>query len=227
MHITPSQHHDFTRPLVIAIAAMALLDAVPTFAQAPSTSTCKQPGGQGAQIVPTREFDPILPHNAPRTLVNPLNPTDTSSLTIVSLGDSAMWGNGLNKGHKYAHQVAQHVANATGRTVDLIAYAHSGANLSTETGEYEPMKDSDNGTPPGDLNASLPTTLQQEACAKKDHPQAEIILLNGCINDVSAEAIGLPFPLSGATREEIKRRALKECSEPMRVLLKYTQDEFP
>jgi hypothetical protein len=206
-----------------------LLGAAPTFADpVRSTSTCVQPGGQGSQIVPTRQFDPILPHNGPRTLVNPLNPTDTSPLTMLSLGDSAMWGNGLNIDHKYSHQVAQHLADAAGRVVNLVTYAHSGANLSTEAKQsYEPLITSDKGRPPGDPNAGLPTTLQQEACAKKDYSQAEVILLNGCINDVSAEAIGLPFPLIGARPAEIKRRALKQCSEPMQTLLKNTKDDYP
>jgi hypothetical protein len=218
-----------TRRLVVApIAAMFLLCGVPTFADSATTSKCVQPGGTGSQIVPTREFDPILPHKGPQTLVNPLNPTDTSPLTILSLGDSAMWGNGLDNNHKYAHQVAQHVANATGRTVNLVAYAHSGANLSTEAKQsYEPLIASDNGRPPGDPNAGLPTTVQQEGCAKTDYPNAEIILLDGCINDVSALAIGLPFPLSGAEPDEIKRRAYLQCSEPMRSLLKNTQEDFP
>jgi hypothetical protein len=90
-----------------------------------------------------------------------------------------------------------------------------------------PLRPSDKGTPSGDPNAGLPTTLQQEACGKTAYSRAEIILLDGCINDVSAAAIGLPFPLSGATADEIKRRAHQQCAEPMRTLLKNTQDDFP
>lgn len=214
--------------LLTIIAAATFLSA-PTFADpVRSTSICVQPGGDGSQIVPTRQFDPILPRNGPRTLANPLNPTETLSLTILSLGDSAMWGNGLDNDHKYSSQVAQHVADATGRTVNLVAYAHSGANLSREANQsYEPLIASDHGRPPGDPNAGLPTTLQQEACAKTDYSKAEIILLDGCINDVSALAIGLPFPLSGARPDKIRRRAYQQCSEPMRSLLKNTQDDFP
>jgi hypothetical protein len=211
--------------LLAGTAPIALLAAAP--ATAATASTCVQPGGQGAQIVPTGTFK-ILPHGTTRTLVNPLNSMDTSPLTMLTFGDSAMWGNGLNIDHKYAYQVAQHVADSAGRVVNLITYSHSGANLSTETGQsYEPLRDSDKGIPPGDPNAGLPTMLQQEACAKKDYSQAAIILLDGCINDVSALAIGLPFPLSGATPDEIKRRAHQQCSEPMRALLKNTQDDFP
>jgi hypothetical protein len=211
----------------VAFATASLMGATPAFADpATGTSTCLQPGGGGSQIVPTQTFK-LLPHNTLITLVNPLNPNDTSPLTMLTFGDSAMWGNGLNIDHKYSHQVAQHLADATGRVVNLVTYAHSGANLSTEAGQsYEPLRASDKGTPPGDPNAGLPTMLQQEGCAAQKYAGAEVILLNGCINDVSAEAIGLPFPLSGAMREEIKRRALKQCSDPMRTLLKNTKDDF-
>jgi hypothetical protein len=216
--------HRITLTLLAVISPVTLCAAPAT---ASSASTCVQPGGQGAQIVPTQTFK-LLPHNTLITLVNPLNPNDASTLTMLTFGDSAMWGNGLNIDHKYSHQVARHIADATGRVVNFITYAHSGANLSTEAGQsYEPLKPSDNGRPPGDLNAGLPTTLQQEACAATKYAGAEVILLNGCINDVSAEAIGLPFPLIGAGPAEIKSRALKQCSEPMRTLLKNTQDDYP
>jgi len=212
---------------LLLLAGTAPISLCATPATASSASTCVQPGGQGSQIVPTSTYR-VLPHDTSRTLANPLNPADNSQLTMLTFGDSAMWGNGLNIDHKYSHQVARHIADATGRVVNFITYAHSGANLSTEAGQsYEPLKPSDNGRPPGDLNAGLPTTLQQEACAATKYAGAEVILLNGCINDVSAEAIGLPFPLIGAGPAEIKSRALKQCSEPMRTLLKNTQDDYP
>lgn len=43
------------------------------------------------------------------TLENPLNPGARSTLTMLTFGDSAMWGNGLSKHYKYAFLVAQHV----------------------------------------------------------------------------------------------------------------------
>jgi len=194
-----------------------------------SRTVCVQPPGNGSKIVPTLDLPLIKPISGAPSLKNPLVSDDTKTLVMLTLGDSAMWGNGLNIGHKYSHQVAQDVANATGRSVHLVSYAHSGANLSTENGSsYEPLKPADNGTPPGDLNAWFPTTLQQEACAaSNDKTQdAEIVLLNGCINDVSALKISLPFPLSGATANEITRRSHQQCSDKMLTLIRNTQQDF-
>jgi hypothetical protein len=218
-------------PIMLTAVAEMTVCANPIFAQSAraATSTCMQPGGQGAQIVPTGTFE-LLPHSTLRTLVNPLNPGDTSHLTVLSFGDSAMWGNGLDNDHKYSHKVAQHIADATQRTVNLVTYSHSGANLSTEDGQsYEPLKSSDKGTPPGDPNAGLPTTLQQEACAAAvpAHRAAEIILLDGCINDVSAFKIALPFPFSGATVDEIRHRSHQQCSDKMLDLLNNAKADFP
>jgi lysophospholipase L1-like esterase len=213
-------------------AAIFTIYSVPLFAQsasAPST-TCVQPPGPGAQIVPTRIFPPVEPNGAKPRLANPLKPASTSRLTMLTLGDSAIWGNGLNNRDKYTHKVAQDIANGTGRTVNLISFAHSGANIANEANSnYEPLVPSDGGTPPGDLNAGLPTTIQQEACAATDKRSsgAEIILLDGCINDVGAEKIALPFPLSGATVSEIKQRAHQWCSDKMVALLQSTKADFP
>ena len=154
-------------PVCKGAAIFVLFGVTAVFAQlVRGASICNDP----ARTVVTQSFGPITPHQGPRLLVNPLNANGTSALTVLSMGDSAMWGNGLDKEHKYSHMVARHLAEVTQRSVTLIVYAHSGANLSTEAGQsYEPMRPSDNGVPPGDPNAGLPTVLQQEACAKKDY----------------------------------------------------------
>jgi hypothetical protein len=148
---------------------------------------------------------------------------------MLALGDSPMWGNGLDDDHKYVRLVAQYVADGTGRQVHLVSYAHSGANIADESNScYEPLIESDK-RPPGDLNAGLPATLQQEAAAAavKDYQDAELVLLDGCINDVSAERVALPFPLGGADKEEITRRAHHWCSDSMLTLLQHAKGHFP
>jgi hypothetical protein len=211
------------------IAGTAILFIAMAAQSAPvPPSSCVQPPS-GAQIVPTREFWPILPHAVARSLANPLTPDSQSVLTILALGDSAVWGNGLKNQHKYSYEVAQSMADATGRRVRLVAYAHSGALLATvDNAGYVPLIKADNGRPAGDLNASLPSTVQQEGCAHQNPStkDAEIVLVNGCINDVSAEKIGLPYPLSGATKEEITSLTQQRCSDAMLSLLQTTTAEF-
>jgi lysophospholipase L1-like esterase len=189
---------------------------------------CVHPGTPAAETVPTRILDVAARHPT-QTLANPSRPGVDTPLTLLAFGDSAMWGNGLDADHKYVDLVAQYVADGTGRAVHLVTYAHSGANIADESNScYEPLLASDK-RPPGDLNAGLPTTLQQEAAAAavKDYQDAELVLLDGCINDVSAERVALPFPLGGADKEEITRRAHHWCSDSMLTLLQHAKAHFP
>jgi hypothetical protein len=216
---------------ISATSVFAIYSATALAQSAPEpNSTCVQPPGPAALIVPTHIFKPITPSHGTPTMVNPLRQNTSSPLKMLTLGDSAMWGNGLRYWNKYSYKVAQDVANATGRTVNLVSFAHSGANLSNEANsDYEPLMPSDGGTPPGDLNAGLPTTIQQEACAHTDpcSSDAEIILLDGCINEVGAQRIALPFSLSGATVREIAQRSHQWCSDKMLALLQSTKSDFP
>jgi hypothetical protein len=211
--------------------AMSAIHPTPAFSQSTVTPkpTCVQPPGSGSKIVPTRVFPPIVPRHQLPTISDPLRPGITAPLTILTFGDSAMWGNGLEDHYKYAHLVARDIADDTGRTVNLVSYAHSGANIFNESNsEYEPLRASDHDVPPGDLNAGLPTTLQQEVCAvtRDDYRDAEIVLLDGCINDVGAEKIALPFPLSGLSVAEVKQRTHQWCSDKMLSLLQSTKENF-
>jgi hypothetical protein len=214
---------------LLALAGCALA-ASPARAQTidPLSQPCVHPGTPAAETVPTRVFE-VAPQHPTRTLEDPRSPGGQASLTMLALGDSPMWGNGLDDDHKYVRLVAQYVADGTGRAVHLVTYAHSGANIADESNAcYEPLLPSDK-RPPGDLNAGLPTTLEQEeaAAAVKDYSDAELVLLDGCINDVSAERVALPFPLSGADKEEIARRAHHWCSDSMLTLLRHAEAHFP
>ena len=159
-----------------ALSASASADVV-------EAQTCDHQPPSDSPINPTRKFDPILPQQVTHKLENPLRPGVSSTLTMLAFGDSAMWGNGLDNPHKYAWQVAQYVANGTGRAVQLVTYAHSGANIADANSCYEPIVDPEHGTPSGDLNAGLPTVSQQEAAAfaSKRFPDAELVLVGGCM----------------------------------------------
>jgi hypothetical protein len=145
---------------------------------------------------------------------------------MLAFGDSAMWGNGLKPNFKYVSMVAQYVSDQTGREVKFVTYAHSGATLAKEDdGCYEPIRDTDK-RPPGDLNAALPTVLKQEATAARDHPGAELVLLDGCINDVDAVRVAWPFPFSRLTPKEVTHLTHERCADDMRKLLENTKGHF-
>ncbi len=215
--------------MVLAMSAVAAPTASAQTVQS-AGSACEHQPNPGTKIVPTRTFKPIVPGQATQALENPLRRGVRSPLTLLTFGDSAVWGNGLEDRYKYAHLVATYVASATGRTVNVVAYAQSGANIANEVDScYESVIASDGGTPPGDLNAGLPTILQQEAAAAASgqYQDAELVLLDGCINDVSAEKIALPFPFSRVTPEEIRHLVRQWCSDKMLTLLQNTRHDFP
>src|SRR5579871_6565097 len=102
-------------------AALAILIAGPCMSQ------CVQPA--------IRQFGPYTPApGSTITLANPLLPSNSpanSTLEIVTLGDSVVWGDGNTELNKYAVKVAQDLANGTGLSTTIVAYAHSGAELFT------------------------------------------------------------------------------------------------
>ena len=218
------------RSLVASLVILTggVLAASPAWAQTidPLSQPCVQQGTPAAETVPTRVFE-VAPEHPTQALANPRRSGVQTPLTMLAFGDSAMWGNGLRDDYKYVHLVAQYVADGTGRDVKLITYAHSGARIADESNScYEPLNSSDQ-RPPGDLNAGLPTTLQQEAAAARQYEDAELVLLDGCINDVSPESVALPFPLSGADKEQITRRAHRSCSDNMLRALRQAEGYFP
>jgi hypothetical protein len=192
----------------LAVICVAWSGSSAVFGQGLSNgpTRCPQPPEPNRLVAPTRIFDLIEPVTGTATLGNPLAPDRaTSTLTIVALGDSVMWGNGLKNSDKFIIQVGQEIANKTQRKVHIVSSAHSGAKLAAQSNEYVPIIADDHGLPQGDLNAGSPTTSQQADCAAIEYPDAEIVLLDGCINEAGATNIALPPPLSRATAAQIVR----------------------
>ena len=85
--------------------------------------------------------------------------------TVVALGDSVMWGQGLRPENKLAALVQAGLQHRIGRQVDLHVFAHSGATIAEVEGEEgidQPWRD-DPLRPlrPGELPYSDPTVLTQ------------------------------------------------------------------
>jgi hypothetical protein len=188
----------------------------------PCLSQCVQPA--------TRPFGPYPPvAGAAKTLRNPLlDPTvpPPAILKIVTLGDSVVWGNGNTEPNKFAVKVAHDLANATGRPAMVVAYAHSGAKL-YDGSDHESLVPVDGSVFQMDLNSEGPTTYEQATCAASKDSDAEVVLLDGCINEVGATHIALPLPFNWTTPEKIHATAYTACSQPMRTVLDTVKVGFP
>lgn len=114
-------------------------------------------------------------------------------LKVLAFGTSLMWGNGLKEPHTFRKLTAQWLADQTKRPVQITTFAHSAAFLATP-GTGTPLEGNQDWAI-GDLNASLPSVQQQVGCAasRNDTNQADLIFLDGCINEVGAESIALPW----------------------------------
>jgi hypothetical protein len=175
-------------------------------------------------------FGPYAPApGSKKTLQNPLlDPVSSSSpgLKIVTLGDSVVWGDGNVESNKFSVKLAHDLANATGRSTTVIAYAHSGARLVSvdDPGSLVPT---DGSVYQMDLNSQRPTTAEQADCAASRDSDAEVVLLDGCINEVGATKIALPIPFNWTTPDNVHATAYSACSAPMRKLIESVKLGFP
>jgi hypothetical protein len=176
-------------------------------------STTVQMGAQCYQTL-HQDFRPQGTGSA--TLINPLPHDDTKPLTIIALGDSVVWGNGDDLPHKFVLNVSQQTADLTRRDVRLFSFAHSGAVLVGTNGALVPSL---GGIDQGDPNSSQPNIQWSANCVSQALPDAELVLVDGCINDVGAEDIAIPWPFNWTSVEQVRDRVFANCSNPLDTLL--------
>jgi hypothetical protein len=153
-------------------------------------------------------------------------PGADGELQVVAIGDSVVWGNGDKPGFKIVDLVGQQLADATHRPVHMTSWAHSGAHLIADPRGVKSPTGTD-GTPLGDLNAAELSTTEQASCAAQAEPNAELLILDGCINDVSSLNIALPLPFNWTSKETVQRTAYAACGGPMGALLTSVKGYFP
>jgi lysophospholipase L1-like esterase len=161
----------------------------------------------------------IVMQCAHETSVRALCKRPTGPLHIVALGDSVMWGQGLNLWHKFADLVRRDLSSAYVRpkpsnVLEPYIFAHSGATLSGYVADKENL----DPRPPGELPLGYPSIPKQLELAKHslDPDEVGLVLLNGGINDVGALNILSGDPTIGP---EWVREQTRQKMQPMRELL--------
>lgn len=135
---------------------------------------------------------------------------------MVVLGDSVLWGQGLMEEQKTSTIVQCRIAEKLGRPVRKRVYAHSGATL-IQSGNLLNLKD-------GEVPSSFPHIALQVECVPNPG-QVDLVLLNGCINDVGAEV--LFDPTTSPEEIGIEKLSKDKCREPIRSLLTRIGKRFP
>jgi GDSL-like lipase/acylhydrolase family protein len=150
------------------------------------------------------------------------NPPAHSPLQMLVLGDSIMWGQGLKPEKKSWWRVKCWLQEKTGREVRERIEAHSGALISAAPTSAPRFISSD-----GEVNLPSPTVNEQLDHAisfyARDGSKADLILVNGCANDVGVSNLLNAAASPDAMREAISAR----CGADMHDLLRRITDSFP
>jgi hypothetical protein len=138
---------------------------------------------------------------------------------IVSLGDSIMWGQGLQTPNKFTEKVRLWLQGELRKTASLDAMAHSGAITYPNPGQSQ----YDGRFYHGEVPADSPTITRQIALAAKAPPNdVDLILLDGCINNVGVATI-LTDVNDGALRDNTRGY----CEAGMTNILREVTQRFP
>lgn len=147
---------------------------------------------------------------------------DDRQFNLLVLGDSIAWGQGLRDEHKAWYQVKAWLENSAGRRVFERVEAHSGAVIGS------PGDSGGNPDPPldGEVNRTLPSVnhqLEKALRSYADPRQVDLIIVDGCINDLDARRL-----LNAVnTPKGIRESAEQKCGPPMEALLTRLTTSFP
>lgn len=107
---------------------------------------------------------------------------------MAVFGDSILWGQGLPDEQKMWNLYGQDLQSSTGRPVEVSNYSHSGALLSYRhpgTDDVFPGSCADGNAAPGEVpdptTAVIDCQLPQAGASGQ---RFDLVLLNGCINDL-------------------------------------------
>ncbi|HZI48237.1 MAG TPA: SGNH/GDSL hydrolase family protein [Pyrinomonadaceae bacterium] len=136
---------------------------------------------------------------------------------MLVLGDSVVWGQGLNEDAKFYTIVQKGLEQQLGRRVDKLNLSHSGATILPKAKPCPAL--------PGEVPIVTPTIYTQAnaalslyAAAGIKPEEVDLVLLNGGINDIGFPVIVNPFTSDKKLTDQSKKYCFKEMSELLRAL---------
>ena len=137
---------------------------------------------------------------------------------MLVLGDSILWGQGLKDEHKPWYLVKSWLETIDGHSVRATVEAHAGAVIGSATNPTGTTTTLD-----GEISRGTPTLHDQIDDALKSVADPDLVLVDGCINDVNARRL-----LNAAnTPEGIHQLATAKCGAPVEALLLRMAASFP
>ncbi|MEO7138019.1 MAG: SGNH/GDSL hydrolase family protein [Gemmatimonadales bacterium] len=148
--------------------------------------------------------------------------------TMVVLGDSIMWGQGLKEEYKFSTLVANWIeSQLPGWRVSTHRYAHSGAVI--KANESEDAKPAT----PGEVPNSYPSITHlfwkaaSELTPETPNRTVDLVLMDGGINDVKVNSIITTDPTIHDKVEWVRKLTRERCGPRMKQLLPYVLQKFP
>lgn len=165
---------------------------------------------------------------------------------MLVLGDSVMWGQGLEDGHKFSYKIqdwicAQRNGGVCQNKDDVQTHveAHSGALIAQPTKDDQIKKEErftrlqDPVKYPGEVPSDYPTVWGEVDLARRYYvdnsiplSEVDLILVNGGINDMGAPRILAPRPIEFLAGD-VTKFAKKYCEADMKLLLEKLARTFP
>jgi lysophospholipase L1-like esterase len=147
-------------------------------------------------------------------------PAVNDPLDMLVVGDSIMWGQGLKQERKFWWRIKCWLQDKTGREVREKIEAHSGASI--ESPGSNVMLHSSNGEVPS-FTPTINQQVEEALLHYADRGVVDLVLVNGCINDVDVQHL-----LNSATKLELLESSIKEaCGGRMQRLLRRIARDFP
>jgi lysophospholipase L1-like esterase len=138
-------------------------------------------------------------------------------LYFAILGDSVLWGNGLLEQDKMSTLVAGVIERETGRKVIRQRFAQSGADIVPEGSDGVCGVDCFGETP------TVETSITKQVELIERPELVDLVLMDGCINDVGVTTI-----INPATGEqELEELTQQFCEDAMRDLLLLVRATVP
>ena len=139
---------------------------------------------------------------------------------IVVIGDSAAWGQGLPLHEKSWKLVEEAIATRLDRPTHTWVYARSGSVMEAP-GASSPLCTS----APNEVPCSRPSLNEQASRAASSWPgsSADLIIVQGCINDVGLDEILYEYPVNPGLIASV----VDSCFVEMKALLERLRQDAP
>src|SRR5690242_18756800 len=129
--------------------------------------------------------------------------------TLLVLGDSVVWGQGLAEERKTAAILARYLG------AEMKMLAHSGAKIGVRDSYSVAM-------PSGEVPCFFPTILQQLKSFEENADAVKWVLLNGGINDVEVQRVFNPM----VPQYELELHTRNFCGRDFQIVLRQAARRF-